>query len=570
MKRILRTLFLLLLTLSHLLTVLACQKNVVTDSTAATSQEQMQYEPKTQLQTVVNKSKQPSDYEVPNVPADLFSITCVSYVFAGNTNFIDAFADTEGGYTLVIPYSVGLENVALYFNVPKTMRVLVDSRDVDTGIEFFDFSVDADVELYVADNVNKTSELLKLKVYTTQTPLIYLDIDEKLGTMEQVHADLTKNTHCYGIAYVDSVDDSMDLISHFDIHGHGNSTWKRHDKKPYNIKFTEDDSYSDSRKVSVLGLSSTSRLCLLADVWDETMTKTTLAHYLGEQVGMAYAIQTRYVYLYIGSVFSGLYVLAQKPAEIDEVLDLDLATGDNMDGSWVLEFDNFVSAKDQILIKKIKVTVKSSIEGCEYNALKDYLNEVRMSLEDPNGYNKQTGKYYYDYIDIESYAKYVLIREFSMDNDTVTNNWAYYDIRDQKLHAGPLWDFDNAFGNNTGALFNDPKALLLLQDTKNPDGWLVLLMKHEEFVEELKKQYTKYAYLFDVEDERSAFAVYESWYTQMNELMYLSDLRWGYVSKTREYTGFEYDNSHYAREYSYTARFLYRRCRCYGEVIMDL
>lgn len=519
-----------------------------------------------------NTSKDPADYEIPNITSKEITITCVSYATVGKTHFIDAF-QSGGNYYMILPESVDLANVALYFYLP-TSSVEIGGAPLSQGLHFFDFSNDDTVELDITDYKNKVSYTTTLTVMTSAVPVIYLDVDESLGSVKAMQSDKQKNTHAFGTMYLDSEDDSQDLVSCFDIHGHGNSTWKGdpNQKQPYNIKFTEDDGYDSGRQVRPLGMRANSKWCLLADASERSFLRTRVAHYLGAQVEMDYALQSRYTNLYIGSEYVGAYYLIEKCASVEDALDLDLATGDNMDGSWIVEFDNFSGGADQFTVHGVRVTVKSPVDGCAYHELKSYLMEASTALRDPNGYNKVTGKYYYDYIDLESYAKFLLIREFTMDYDLVVDHWAYYDAKEGKMNAGPLWDFNNSMwtcGGSRGhlSMYKDTDKLLVMQDDKGPGCWLVELMKFEKFTDLLKEEYEKYSHLFDLEDPRCIFSVYEGWYEEMKPIVYQNDLRWNTLKDTEALKGFEYDNSEYAPYFAYVAKFLYNRCRDYGTAL---
>ena len=52
-------------------------------------------------------------------------------------------------------------------------------------------------------------------------------------------------------------------------------------------------------------------------------------------------------------------------------------------------------------------------------------------------------------IDVESFAKYFLLSEFTVNPDAYTSSWYMYKDGDEdKIHAGPGWDFDLALGNH--------------------------------------------------------------------------------------------------------------------------
>ena len=518
-------------------------------------------------------SKDPADYEIPTGLSSSFSIVCVSYQSLEKTHFIDAFLSDDGNYYLILPSAVDLSNVALYFHVGSG-SVKIGDENINDKISFFDFSETGFIEFQLSEKTSKTPKTVKLIVQTSAVPVVYLDVDESLGTIRAMQTDKEKNTHAYGVMYLDSADDSHDLVSYFDIHGHGNSTWKAstNKKQPYNIKFTEDDSYDNGRKVRPLGMRANSKWCLLSDASEESFLRTRVAHYLGEQVGIDYAIQCRYTNLYLGSEYIGAYYLIERAINVEDALDLELATGDNMDGSWIFEFDNHKDPENQFKVNGATITVKSRIDGCEYNALQKYLNEVSVALNNSKGYNKATGKYYYDYIDLESFAEFLLVREFTLDYDLVASVWMYYDAVEDKVNAGPLWDFDNSMWTCAGqrghmSMYKDTDKLLVMQDDKSRGCWLVELMKFKKFTDALKEKYNEFSYLFDLKDERCIYNVYEGWFDEGKHLAQQNDLRWNTLVKTAAIKGYEYDGSAYAPYYGQVANFLYDRCRDYGTAL---
>ena len=563
-----------ILAITCTLTFFGCNQEKQVQETPTEQTTTTQQEPTVTVpNSYVNLSKDPADYEKPkDLSADL-SIVCVSYKTLDKTHFIKAFKSDDGNYYMILPSAVDLTNVALYF-FTKNGSVKVDNLAVNGQIKFYDFSDGKSIEFSYSNKATKVTEVCTIFVQTSVVPVVYLDVDESLGTIKAMQSDKAKNTHAYGTMYLDSENDAHDLVSYFDIHGHGNSTWTGNpDKKqPYNIKFTEDDNYDDGRKVKLLGMRANSKWCLLSDASERSFLRTRTAHYLGAQVEIDYALQNSYANVYMGSDYIGAYYLIERTVEVADNLDLELATGDNMNGSWVVEFDNASGQPNQFKVNGVKVTVKSPIEGCNYKALQKYLAEVHVALNDPNGYNATTGKYYYDYIDLESYAKFLLIREFSMDYDLVVDHWAYYDAEEGKMNAGPLWDFNNSMWTCAGArghlpMYKETDKLLVLQDDKGPGCWLQALMQFEKFTDLLKEQYDKYSYLFDLEDPRCIYNVYEGWFEEVKPIAEQNDLLWNTLKDTEALKGFEYDNSEYAPYFAYVAKFLYERCQDYGPAL---
>lgn len=562
----------LLVAVSCLAVCLGCAEQTK-DATKKEPQSETNNE-QTVVDQYVNESTDPNDYDIPTTKEKAFKMTCVSYKTLGKTHFIDAFEGTgEEGYYIILPESVDISNVAIYFNLPN-INVEVNDVAVEQKIHFFDFSQNDTASLSIFTKAGKLTQETTLKVMYSAASVMYLDFDESLGTIKAMQSDKNKNKHAYGTMYLDSDDDSLDLVSYFDIHGHGNATWKADptQKLPYNIKFTEDDTYEKGRTVSPLGMRANSKWCLLSNAGETSLSRTRVAHYISKQVGIDYAIQCEYTTLYLGSQYVGAYYLIEKPANVEDALDLELATGDNMDGSWIVEVDNHKSDTNQFYIDGVRFTVKSAIEGCKYNAIKGYLGEVSTALNHSKGLNKTTGKYYYDYIDLESFAKYLLVRDFCLDYDLVVSIWMYYDEEEGKLNAGPVWDFDNSMwkcGGMSGhlSMYKDTDKLLVMQDQKGKGCWLIELMKYKKFTDILKSEYEKCAYLFDLEDERCIFNVYESWFDQMKLIAEQDNLRWNFLEKTSPIVGYEYDNSIYAPHFGKVANFLHDRCRDFGKAI---
>jgi spore coat protein CotH len=62
-------------------------------------------------------------------------------------------------------------------------------------------------------------------------------------------------------------------------------------------------------------------------------------------------------------------------------------------------------------------------------------------------------------IDVESFIKYYLISELTNNPDAYDSSYYLYkDGTDDKIHAGPVWDFDLALGNRTWMYGDNPRA----------------------------------------------------------------------------------------------------------------
>ena len=220
-----------------------------------------------------------------------------------------------------------------------------------------------------------------------------------------------------------------------EVKGRGNGTWVQ-EKKPYQIKFKD--------RVDLFGMGSARKWYLLANATDVTNLRTVAAFYLEDMLDMRYRFEGGFVELYIDDGYEGLYYLTHA-VEIDKnVVDLKDSMGilvelDNVYGGW--EKNYRTGEGDLLTIKDLVVDNNSELAMADflraYNELEDAVN--RKDYED-----LQT------VADIKSFAEYYLLSEFTVNPDAYwTSFYMYKDGLDDKIHAGPGWDFDLTFGNRS-------------------------------------------------------------------------------------------------------------------------
>lgn len=267
------------------------------------------------------------------------------------------------------------------------------------------------------------------------------------------------------------------------IKGRGNSTWN-YPKKPYQIKLDtkcdlmETGDPNEAEKTWVL----------LANYIDESMVHNSLSYDLAAQMGLAYSPNSRPVDLYYDGEYRGSYLLCEK-TEVGEgrvnVHDLeadfeeanpdvdfddlatrtatnaqgneyqyvsDLITPADYTGGYLLELDYETRAKEEkswFATTGGSHVVSKSPEYLSATAM-EYISGLYQAFEDAvwnGGVNPDTGKSYTEYVDLTSLAKCYLILELSQDGDAFwSSTYFYKPAGEEKLYAGPVWDFDSAYG----------------------------------------------------------------------------------------------------------------------------
>ena len=272
------------------------------------------------------------------------------------------------------------------------------------------------------------------------------------------------------------------------IKGRGNSTWNA-PKKPYQIKL---DKKTDLLETGDPGETAKTWV-LLANYYDEAFIRNTLTFDLAAELGLPYSSGSRPVDLYYDGQYRGTYLLCEKTEigsarvnihdleadfedanpDVDDFDDLATANGRNaygnkyqyvtgltdpadISGGYLLEMDFAVrigEEKSYFMTTNGDYIVSKSPEYLSQSAV-EYISSFYQEFEDAvlnGGVNPTTGKNYTDYVDLESLAKCYLILEFSQVPDAFRSSTFFYKpAGEEKLYAGPVWDFDTAYSNYYG------------------------------------------------------------------------------------------------------------------------
>lgn len=217
------------------------------------------------------------------------------------------------------------------------------------------------------------------------------------------------------------------------VKGRGNGTWVQ-EKKPYQIKF--------DKKVDLFGLGKAKKWVLLANAADATNLRTATAFYLEEMLEMKPAFKGKFVELYADNRYVGLYYLTHAVEIGKTSVDLRDPMGvlvelDNV--YWEGENYRISRNGDKIVLKDTKEDGLADFVMDQF--LSDY-NDFEVAIKEKNYQRIE------ELVDVESFAKYYLLSEFTVNPDAYwTSFFMYKDGSEDKIHAGPGWDFDLAFAN---------------------------------------------------------------------------------------------------------------------------
>lgn len=269
-----------------------------------------------------------------------------------------------------------------------------------------------------------------------------------------------------------------------EIKARGNSTFAHFPKKAYQIKLDKKtDLLNNGEKIKTW--------VLLANYGDATMMHDKFMKDLARQMDMHQTANLDWINLWYDGEYRGTYTVGEKNSvestgvditdmeELYEELNPEYgdiettATGYNkygqmyqytvgltdpedITGGYLIELNH--KQFDEINGFKTRQGVAFNLKSPEYlseNAVK-YISEYYQEFEDAvyavndkgeyTGYNEQTGKYFYEYVDIDSLVKIFTIQEVGLNPDGFISSVFFNKDVDGIMYVGPLWDQDMTFG----------------------------------------------------------------------------------------------------------------------------
>ena len=266
-------------------------------------------------------------------------------------------------------------------------------------------------------------ELPTIRLYLKDTT-----VDEMIRNSKEIK---------YSANYMELINQNeMSIFDDVEIKGRGNSTWGLA-KSPFQIKL--------SQKANILGLSEAKKWLLIANFIDDTNLRNDTAYKFAEMLGEKYAVRGEFVRLYIDNEYEGLYYLTNK-------IEISKNSVDLRDFHGVLmEIDSLHRDKEDcidtstgvcMILKEAVMENDETVLGTAVQEFMDAYNAFEQAVR-TRDYRKVQ-----ELVDVRSFAEYFLINEFAINPDAYCSSfYLYKDGERDKIHAGPVWDFDYALGN---------------------------------------------------------------------------------------------------------------------------
>ena len=232
-------------------------------------------------------------------------------------------------------------------------------------------------------------------------------------------------------------------------------------KRQYGLETRDAD--GEDLDASLLGLPEEEDWVLSAPYSDKSLMRNVLAYHLARATGR-YASRTRFCELVLNGAYVGVYVLTEKVKRDDNRVDISRlrpheTSGDDLTGGYIVQLDRptepgWFSAFPAAYPTSFEVfyqydTPDGDDVAPEQEAyIQALIHEFERAMASEAPGDPATG--YPAIIDVGSFEDHVLVNELAKNVDAYRLSTYLHkdkDSRDPLLHAGPVWDFNIAFGN---------------------------------------------------------------------------------------------------------------------------
>ncbi|MBR5752878.1 MAG: CotH kinase family protein, partial [Clostridia bacterium] len=349
------------------------------------------------------------------------------------------------------------------------------------------------------------SAILKVKTVqgSSDVDAMFLEIDESKGSILAMQLDSDHETSCYGKMKVG--DHKKKYVS---IKGRGSSTWLM-PKKPYNMTVYDDETYTSKDKTELIDGVKVKKWTLLANYFDNALMRNKIAYDLADQLGIG--LKSKFVDLWMNGTYLGSYLLTPKKdtgcSDDGFIIENNHQLPDEEDPD-TFDFPNIHTMPlkhNYLIVDDIGDNAKAN--GVNTKTIEKWFTKAWDAVLDKDS------EAYQKYFDLDSWAKMYLMFEVSKTYDCYAGNILMHRDgmgKNDKLYAGPAWDYDIAFGRtlhkflvgvdeatqlNAEGWYNDSIGYYATGD--EPVAILQELGKHPSFMKHVAKVYNEYKWAFE-------------------------------------------------------------------------
>ena len=351
-------------------------------------------------------------------------------------------------------------------------------------------------------------------------PVLLIDTSGQQLSREE---EITANLQLYNNqSSINTLNDKPEVISKVNIKIRGNSS-SHYPKKQFSIELINDK--GKEKNISLLGMPKESEWVLNGPFLDKSLMRNYIALNTASKI-MEYAPRVKFCEVIMvednekelnEDNYRGIYILVEKIKRDEERVDITKTLENKNETSFILAKDrqkeqdysitSYGKETDQYYYGLNIVYPKKDLTPAKYDYIMDEINKFERILysdkfNDPiEGYSK--------YIDVDTFVDYYIINEFFKNTDAGTLSTYIYKDYEEKIKAGPIWDFNESLGNSQneyGDIY-EYRGFTMIDKS-----WFDRLMMDINFVnkvveryKELRKTYLSDEYLLNFIDETVEF-----------------------------------------------------------------
>lgn len=302
-----------------------------------------------------------------------------------------------------------------------------------------------------------TDSNLPIVVINTDGGVTIPDEPKVLATMKIIwHQDGSRN-------YLTDVNNHefLNYDGRIGIERRGSSSQNNFQKKPYGLTTLQSDDVTNNN-VSILGMPKENDWVLNSLAYDQTGMRDFLSYELSERLGQ-YASRRVYCEVVVNGDYKGLYVFMEKIKVDDnrvniEKMDATCNSHPEVTGGYITKSDK-TTGGDPVAWQMQETGSggwwPSYVDFIHHypkpenvtSTQNNYIKNVFLSLSSvAASHNTSVTNGIPSIIDIPSFVDFMIIAEFASNVDVYTLSTFYHKDRKGKLRAGPVWDYNLAYG----------------------------------------------------------------------------------------------------------------------------
>ncbi|WP_437774517.1 CotH kinase family protein [Sorangium sp. So ce1097] len=333
-----------------------------------------------------------------------------------------------------------------------------------------------------------------------------------------------------GVASIASLP-TMAMRAGYHVRGQSSANFPQ---TPYKVELWDNE--GEDLDYSVMGMPADSDWALIPPYYDRTLLRNPFTYSLGREMGLE-APRTEFAEVYLkydaGPVgeadYQGIYWVSETiknnkvRTDLKQLEEEDRALPD-ISGGYIFKFDQAAAEEPQLTCtgseplpgfggfggggrpgwggggpggddgaqagtcwRDLEVVDPDPLNAEQEAWLTQYIQQFHDSLhQTPIGD-------YATYIDLPSFIDYLIISELTLNVDAYVRSAYYFKDRDQKLKAGPLWDYNFALGG-VGAQSPTPASQgetgWRFSGQRNVNNWYQKLTGDPAFMAQVRARYT--------------------------------------------------------------------------------